>query len=237
MSWKDEANRLVSTLNTMSKKTMDDSIRHNAENVSSAGLEVRVTRVYDGIGLSGGRRCEWCLERCGENMTLEEAYRIGAFQRHEGCECIVEYTSNKGVKSIQTGKYSGWNYADELEKRKSIGLNEPIFAEELLSRVSPYIEGDIEDIYLTAKNGGLYKEAYNYADSLTKPRLEKAIRSHIRQAEEHEWKIRNPEENSDRYKHGNDDQKKIVLNDWYNHRRKNSRLAAIEIKLWGEKFK
>ena len=220
------------------RKAVDETTKTNASIAESVGLEVRVTRIYDGVGVNHGKsECEWCKERCGENMTLEEAYRIGAFQRHPGCGCIIEYTSKKGDKTVQTGKYTGWNFADEFEKRKNIGLNNDFFADELISRVDKFIDIGVDDLYEEAKNGGKYKDELAYANKLTKPQLEKDIRSHIKEAEEHEWKIKNPEDYSERYKNGNARMKAIVINDWKNHRRKNARLAVIETRLWLEKFK
>lgn len=232
MSWKDEANRLVSTLNTMSKKTMDDSIRYNAENVSSVGLEVRVTRVYDGIGLSGGRRCEWCLERCGEDMTIEEAYRIGAFQRHDGCGCIIEYTSKKGAKTIQTGKFSGWNFAEELEKRKSIGLNEQFFADELASRVDKYAEKTAVELYESSKSGHVHAGLYKQAIDKPKKQLENSIKSHIRQVEEHEWKIQHPETGMTREDPKDPVARTNAMKKWRGDRFRNAQQALIELEVW-----
>ncbi len=114
-------------METNSRKSADDSLKYNAENASGAGLEVRVTREYDGVGVNHGKeRCQWCLDRCGENMTLEEAYRIGAFQRHPGCGCIIEYISKKGVKTYQTGKSGprNWLSEEKFQARINFGLDE-----------------------------------------------------------------------------------------------------------------
>ena len=109
-----------------SMKIAADSLRRNAENATGAGLEVRVTREYDGVGLSNGRICHWCLSRCGVNMTLTEAESKGAFERHEGCGCIIEYISLKGLKSYQMGKSSpaDWLSEEEFQKRVVHGLGD-----------------------------------------------------------------------------------------------------------------
>lgn len=114
-----------SLLENVVQKVLDDSLRENASNAGGAGLEVRVTRTYDGKGLSGGRECHWCLDRCGENMTLNEAYNKGAFQRHPGCGCIIEYTSRRGEKTYQTGKSgpNNWLSEEEFQKRVNYGLD------------------------------------------------------------------------------------------------------------------
>ena len=115
---------LGNKVETSARKTVDDSIKFNAENANGSGLEVRVSREYDGVGLSNNRVCQWCLERQGNNMTLQEAYEKGAFQRHDGCGCLIEYTSKKGEKTYQTGKSgpNDWLSEEEFQKRVNYGL-------------------------------------------------------------------------------------------------------------------
>ena len=225
-----------SLLENAVQKVLDDSLRENASNASGAGLEVRVTRTYDGIGLSSGRECKWCLDRCGENMTLNEAYNKGAFQRHPGCGCVIEYTSNKGVKTIQTGKYSGWNFADELEKRKTVGLDEPLYADELISRVSPYIDTDAGTLMQEALNGGAYSKTYERAAAMTKPELEKDIRGYLKATELHEWKIQHPEIYMERENPSDPILRQFAINHWKNDRRRNARITRILIEVWRSKY-
>ncbi len=44
MSWTDEAGKVVEAAASLAQKSVDDSLKFNAENASGAGLEVRVTR-------------------------------------------------------------------------------------------------------------------------------------------------------------------------------------------------
>lgn len=103
-------------ISTDSAKTCDDSLKENAEFAENAGLEGRITRKYDGVGLSGHRQCEWCLSRCGTDMTLEKAYEIGAFERHPGCGCVTEYIAKKGDTRRQNVWTKKWvdNKSDAL---------------------------------------------------------------------------------------------------------------------------
>lgn len=129
---------------TVSRKSVDDFIQANAEAQDNAGLEVKVTRTYDGVGLSNGRTCEWCLERCGVDMSYHEAMSIGAFQRHDGCGCVITYTSAKGKKTYQTGK-GGWKEvpdSDTLKKRKEyVGSRDGRSVEQKLSQIHMMQEG------------------------------------------------------------------------------------------------
>lgn len=79
-----------------SVETVDTAIRRNTEAHSNLGLDTLITRTYDDVGLHGGKdRCEWCLERCGTWTDYEEAKRAGAFERHPGCGCVIDYKVRK----------------------------------------------------------------------------------------------------------------------------------------------
>lgn len=109
---------------TAIRKVADDSLKENAFAANNVGLEVRVTRVYDGVGLSGNRQCQWCLDRCGDNMTLEEAYAKGAFQRHPGCGCELYYKTEKGIERQKNWKTNTWEAVDENGNKISIRATE-----------------------------------------------------------------------------------------------------------------
>lgn len=124
---KQNGSKLETILTTVPLKVHDDSLKENAENASGVGLEVRVSREYDGVGVHNGKDvCLWCLSRCGENMTLQEAYWKGSFQRHEGCGCLIEYVSKRGVKTYQTGKSgpNDWLLEEEFNRRVNYGIEE-----------------------------------------------------------------------------------------------------------------
>ena len=77
-------------------KVVDRSIESNAEAYSNLGLKTMITRTYDGVGLHDGKEpCKWCLERCGTWTDYDEAKEAGAFERHDGCGCVIEYKVGK----------------------------------------------------------------------------------------------------------------------------------------------
>lgn len=102
---------------TFVRKATDDTIKANAKLHNDAGLEVKIEREYDGVGLHDGTdTCDWCLQRAG-TWTYDKARANGVFERHEGCGCIIDYTSKKGVRTRQESKYSGWDEVQEREQR------------------------------------------------------------------------------------------------------------------------
>ncbi len=100
---------------------VDDIEKINAEFQSDAGYKRTVPRYYDGVGLSEGRVCEWCLDKCGVDVPYDEAYEQGMFARHEGCGCIIEYNNN-GERSYQSSKggFDSWKDYDKKRVDKAI---------------------------------------------------------------------------------------------------------------------
>ena len=97
-----------SNVPTFARQVADDSQKANARLHNKAGLAVKVEREYDGVGLHDGEdACQWCLDRAG-TWTYEQAMANGVFERHEGCGCIIDYTSAKGEKSYSVNRYGGW---------------------------------------------------------------------------------------------------------------------------------
>lgn len=88
---------ISSQIETVSRSVVDDSIKRNIKFQNSVGIQTRVTRTYGGRGLHNGTQdCEWCKARCGADLTLQEAYEIELFNRHEGCTCKVVATLPSG---------------------------------------------------------------------------------------------------------------------------------------------
>ena len=104
-----ELNAMLETaVPTFARQVVDDTQKANARQHNKAGLAVKVEREYDGVGLHDGTDvCDWCLQRAG-TWTYDKAMANGVFERHEGCGCIITYTSAKGEKTISVSKYDGW---------------------------------------------------------------------------------------------------------------------------------
>lgn len=89
------------------KLAVDDTAKANAEAQQNAGLYVRITRRYDHVGLHDGKDvCQWCLDRVGEWDNYQDALEAGAFERHPGCECYIEY--HVGKTHTWANSKSGW---------------------------------------------------------------------------------------------------------------------------------
>lgn len=116
----DEAKELITNF-AMSQ--VDDTMQANAGFQEKSGLKVTVSREYDGVGLSGGRACQWCLDRVGSNVPYAEAKSRGMFERHAGCRCLIEYHSERGTEKLANWNKSGWKDSDAtLKRRRTIGL-------------------------------------------------------------------------------------------------------------------
>lgn len=88
---------LVDEVATYAERVVDRYQKANADFAMNSGLKIRVTRIYDGVGLRRGtksaKECTWCADRAGvwEFETTTEAAESGVFSRHAGCKCSVDY--------------------------------------------------------------------------------------------------------------------------------------------------
>lgn len=96
-----------------SQNIVDESIKQNARVHQSLGLEPRVTRIYDGIGVHKRKDpCEWCKARAGVDMPYSEAYEKGVFQRHPGCGCELIYKVGKRTQRQSDWRFNEWEDID-----------------------------------------------------------------------------------------------------------------------------
>ena len=87
---------------------VDETLRVNAAAATNMGLAVHITRTYDDVGLHGGKDvCQWCMDRAGDWTDYAEAYHAGAFERHPGCGCMIEY--HVGKTHTWQNRAGGWN--------------------------------------------------------------------------------------------------------------------------------
>ena len=93
------AGQLPKQVENISVSTVDDSMKENVRFMGSVGFRVTVSRYYDHVGVNHRKEaCQWCLDRCGVNVPYREALEKGMFERHPGCGCILDYTSEKGTQ-------------------------------------------------------------------------------------------------------------------------------------------
>lgn len=119
MNWKDEAGKVVAAVTTMSQKVLDDSGKENMAAASSAGLETHVIRSYDDVGLHDGKdECEWCKSREGD-WGYRDAIRNGVFERHPGCECTIDYVTEKGTQRQTNWQSNTWQDVQDPETLKT----------------------------------------------------------------------------------------------------------------------
>lgn len=124
MRWLDKLNNIVSFCETLSRKVLDDNGKKNIHDASAAGLETRVVRSYDDVGLHDGKdECKWCKSREGD-WSYREAVRNGVFERHPGCECTIDYVTSRGTQRQTNWRDNTWEDVqdpDTLKMRQKNG--------------------------------------------------------------------------------------------------------------------
>lgn len=105
-------------LMTVHATVVDDFIRENAEVATKSGLEVKIIREYDGVGLHNGKdECEFCVSRAGE-WDYGEALANGVFERHSGCGCTTTYVY--GDFSQDVWSKASWETDDEEARKEAV---------------------------------------------------------------------------------------------------------------------
>jgi len=119
------APELVTLVEQNARAVVDDTLKKNATAHENAGLQVRVIRTYDGVGLANGKvSCEWCMDRVGEWEHVADAQAAGAFERHSGCGCEIVYQTVR-LQWQKQGKDMNWRDIepkDALARRRTYGL-------------------------------------------------------------------------------------------------------------------
>lgn len=105
---------------------VDDTILSNAEFQSRSGLRVTVSRYYDDVGVNHRTEdCQWCLDRTGVDVPYREAKSRGMFERHPGCNCTLEYHTEKRTDRQTNWTRNEWRDSREIiEQRKKIGIED-----------------------------------------------------------------------------------------------------------------
>ena len=221
-----------------SRKTVDESMRVNAEAHSASGLRVTVTRIYDGVGLSGGRECKFCKDREVTDVPYGEAYDKGAFQRHPGCGCELLYKTGKRVQRQNDWTRNQWEDVNSpaiIKARQQEGIEKNFDPSEMESVIGHYIQKRTAELYEEAKNGGHDYGTYLRAMEMAPKSLRSSIRSHYVAVIEHTEKIKDPEHNMTKTDPNDPVERKRAIKTWEDHRARNARQAAIEIEVWRHK--
>lgn len=83
-------NAMTDPVISTARKFYDDFQLANGDVRDALGFDEVVVRHYDDRGLHNGKTpCIWCLQREG-TFSIQDAHRLGVFERHPGCGCTIE---------------------------------------------------------------------------------------------------------------------------------------------------
>lgn len=160
-----------------SQSVVDSSVRENARFQSESGLTARVYRHFR-PGLTNQKahhekkywKCPYCEERaCPNGVPYEEVDGTGAWiwQRHPGCNCIIEYKPSRGFKQIVPP-----TRRREVQKNLERAVQSGKIKKIRQMNLQFFSEADIEKQSSTA--------------------LKRGIRKHLKQIDKHKEHIQNP---------------------------------------------
>lgn len=135
------------------------------------------------------------------------------------------------VKDIQKQREENQAAGQSRNILTNAGNDDRIVAEEKVSR--PQIDSDA--VLQRAKRGERHKGVYDSALKKSKPRLEKSLKSHEAQVEEHLDKLRNPEKYDADWDNKTEQQKQGLLKKWRKDLERNAEQAEIERRVLDER--
>lgn len=112
----DVAAYVSQTMESMSKKVVDHSIKANADFQYKAGMRPKIIR-------SGGSGCcEWCSGLSGKYDYPDVPPEV--YARHNNCSCTVEYVPGDGKRqNVWNKKWISEEDAQRREELKTLGLD------------------------------------------------------------------------------------------------------------------
>lgn len=110
----DVAGFLADPVVNFSRNVVDSTVQKNADFQYKAGLDTKVVRT-----LNGEKTCEWCQSKAG-TYDYEDVKDTGnpVWQRHENCDCTIEYVTRKGRQTVFN--YREDNTPEARARRKAI---------------------------------------------------------------------------------------------------------------------
>lgn len=100
---------LSRSIENSSQSIFDNYIKENAKKRNEVGISSKIVRKLQ------GETCEWCRALAGVYEYGQEPSEV--YQRHDNCDCTVEYFSTKGRQNVWD---KSWIKENELDKKKRI---------------------------------------------------------------------------------------------------------------------
>ena len=121
------------------QSVVDETIEENVEFHAEAGLDPRIVRTAE------PKCCEWCKDLEG---TYEYPAQSYVYERHENCQCVIEYFPGDGTKMHQTNwKHNTWEERKDRIQRRIRGREEAKnSANERIERVNDLVSNRYRSI-------------------------------------------------------------------------------------------
>lgn len=142
------------------RKTVDDSVKQNADFHYKSGLSPRIVRICR------GKACKWCREVEG-SYNYKDVRNTGnnVFRRHANCTCTVSYDPGDGSKKIQDVYSKRWQNQDAFQERKRFYLENRVDKKRLTDMeqyaVNSHISSDFYIINDCLRNGYILNQEQN----------------------------------------------------------------------------
>ena len=99
------------SIENSTRSIFDEYIKQNAANRASVGITAKIVRKMH------SETCEWCRSLAGVYIYGQEPHEV--YQRHDNCDCTVEYYCEKGRQNVWESNNS-WLEENEYKKKERI---------------------------------------------------------------------------------------------------------------------
>lgn len=122
-SYDDAAYMLGEPVKNFSRSVVDDTVHENADFQAKAGVDVKIVRT-----MTGRETCDWCRARAG-TYKYENVRDTGndVWQRHDYCDCRIEYVSSKESYDIE-------NFKKTDKRKRDVSVESDRSAEKIAQR-------------------------------------------------------------------------------------------------------
>lgn len=122
-SYDDAAYMLGEPVKNFSRSVVDDAVHENADFQAKAGIDVKIVRTT-----TGRDTCNWCRARAGTyDYETVRATGSAVWQRHDYCDCRIEYVSEKE-------RYDVENFKKPDKRRREVAAENDRSAEKIAAR-------------------------------------------------------------------------------------------------------
>ena len=170
----------------------------------------------------GTAKAEREVRKANKAADVKPSTKKSIEQQREDRSTFTQVQSRQTIQNTTTAQVNNVLTNNNNNDKISVGTIQP--------------QIDSNETFRQAKEGIRHKGIYSEAMRKSKSRLEKSMKSHEKQAKEHQEKINNPEKYDADWNNKTEQQQRGLLRKWHKDMQRNAEQAEIERRALDERF-